>query len=150
MKMDEFEQRLQRQPLRQVPVEWRGEILAAAAASQGKAAAVDRALASAPASQSWLSTLNARLSTLLWPHPVAWAGLAAIWILIFAASLSIRDRSPGVAEQAMPPSPEMMAELKEQRRLLAELMGPRDAVGADRSKHLGPGPRTQRVDFGAA
>ena len=28
--MDNFEQKLQRQPLRQVPAEWRGEILAAA------------------------------------------------------------------------------------------------------------------------
>ena len=135
-KLDPFEERLRRQPLKAVPAEWRAEILAAAA---------DRP--SPVARPTLLSTLNAQLSTLLWPHPAAWAGLAAVWIFICAMNFSIHDRSPVVAEEAAPPSREMMAEIKEQRRLLAELIGPRETFEADRVKSLRPGPRTERVDF---
>ena len=92
---------------------------------------------------SWLSTLNSQLSTILWPHPNAWAGLAAVWILILAVDFSTRDQSPVVAEKSAPPSSEVIVELKQQQRLLAELMGPRDSSDADRSKTLGPRPRSE-------
>jgi hypothetical protein len=137
MKPDEFEQKLQRQPLRQVPTEWRNEILAAAAVQ----------LLGAPKRSEGGSTLNAQLSTFLWPHPTAWVGLAAIWILILAVNFSMRDPTPVVAEKAAPPSPEVFVELKQQRRLLAELIGPRDAPEADRSKSFVPQPRSERAEI---
>jgi len=138
MNLDEFEQNLQCQPLRQVPSEWRGEILAAA-----KSAAAARH-ASRVTHPSFLSTLNDQLSTVLWPHPTAWAGLAMAWILILAVNFSLRDTAPTVSTKSTPPSPEVMVELKQQRRLLAELIGSRDAGEADRSKPLVPQPRTER------
>ena len=152
MKPDDFEQKLQRQPLRQVPAGWREEILAAADVNRRQATSceVGRGFTSAATRRSLLSTLNAQLSTFLWPHPKAWAGLAAIWMLILAADFSAGDRAPAVAEKAAPPSPEAMAELKQQRRLLAELIGPRDVPEADRPKPLVPQPRTERVAFVAA
>jgi hypothetical protein len=137
MKPDEFEKRLQRQMLRPVPAGWRNEILAAAAVQ----------LLGAPKRNEGGSTLNALLSTLLWPHPKAWAGLAAAWMVILAVNFSIRDQAPVVAEKAAPPAPEIMVELKQQRRLLAELIGPRDAPVADRSKPLVPQPHTRRGEF---
>jgi len=134
MKMDDFEQRLQRQPLRQIPVEWRGEILSAA---KHASRPVPRA--------SFLSTFNFQLSTLLWPHPKAWAGLAAVWILIFAVNFSIRDKAPVMAEKAAPPSPEVIAELRQQQRMLAELIGSSQAREADLPRFL-PQPRSERVE----
>ena len=135
MKMDDFEQRLQRQPLRQIPAEWRWEILSAAKC------------ASRPAPRgSFLSTISYQLSTLLWPHPKAWAGLAAVWILIFAVNFSIRDKAPVMAEKAAPPSPEVIAELRQQQRMLAELIGSSQAREADLPRFL-PQPRSERVEI---
>ena len=135
--MDDFEQKLQCQPLRQVPGEWREEILAAAEVQ----------LPGAPKRSEGGSTFIAQLSTILWPHPAAWAGLAAVWILILAVDFSMRDKSPVMAEKTATPSPEVIVELRRQQRLLAELIGPRDTRDADRSKPLVPQPRSERVEF---
>lgn len=144
MKPDELEQKLSHQPLRQVPPEWREEILTAAG----------NPLVPCPSSpatrHSWLSTINSQLAAFLWPHPKAWAGLAAVWVLIFAVNLSMRDPSPRLAEKSSPPSPEMLAELRQQQRLFAELVGSRDEQDADRSKLYVPKPRTWREEFLAA
>jgi hypothetical protein len=134
--MDEFEQRLSRRPLRQVPAGWRAEILAAAEAAAP--VGVPRA--------SFLATLNAKLSTLLWPCPQAWAGLTAIWIFIFALNFSMRDQNPAVAEKSPPPSPQMLAELKQQRRMLVELIGSDQTTDAEPPKFM-PLPRSQRMEF---
>ncbi|MDE3068310.1 MAG: hypothetical protein KGJ60_12255 [Verrucomicrobiota bacterium] len=139
--MDHFEQRLSRQPLRRVPAEWRGEILTTA-----QEGAVSHPPAPA-ARDSIFSTFATGLSALLWPCPQAWAGLAAVWILILAVDFSTRDRTPALAEKAAPPSPEVVAQLRQQQRLLAELIGPRDTGDADRSKSLAPGPRSECVEF---
>jgi hypothetical protein len=131
MKPDDFEQKLQRQPLRQIPGGWRGEILSAAKS------------ASRPVPRdSFLSTLNHQLSTLLWPHPKAWAGLAAVWVLIFALDFSMRDKSPVVAEKSAPPSPEVIVELKQQQRMLAELIGARETHDAE-PRQFFPRPRSE-------
>jgi hypothetical protein len=139
MKMDKFEERLSRQPLRPVPAEWRGAILATAG-RESRDEGRERV-------QFWRSAIASRLSTILWPCPQAWAGLAAIWILIFAVDFSIRDKTPVLAEKSAPPSPEVMAQLRQQQRLLAELMGPRDTADADRSKSSAPRPRSECVEF---
>jgi hypothetical protein len=137
MKPDDFEQKLQRQPLRQIPGEWREEILVAAEVQ----------LLGAPKRSEGGSTLVSRLSSLLWPHPAAWAGLAAVWILILAVDFSVRDKSPVMAEKSVPPSPEVVVELKQQQRMLAELIGPRDEHDADRSKSFVPQPRSERTEI---
>jgi hypothetical protein len=138
--MNEFEQKLQRQPLRKIPGEWRAEILTAATRQSSRVAL--RA--------SFLSTLDAQLSTLLWPHPKAWAGLAAVWILIFAVNFSMRDKTPIVAEKSAPTSREMVAELRQQNLLFAELIGPAEARVADRQKLFLPRPRSESAEILAA
>jgi hypothetical protein len=144
MKMnDDFEQKLSRQPLRQVPTEWREEILTVAN-EVGTARRAVRGRLGEASLPNWLSTLNSQLSTLLWPHPKAWAGLAAVWILIFAVDFSVQDKSPVMAGKSVPPSPEVIVELKQQQRLLAELMGPRDKSDADGSKSFVPQPRSEQ------
>jgi hypothetical protein len=146
MKLDNFEQKLQRQPLRQVPAEWRGEILVAADVNRRDRPVREFTFAATPFGR-FLSTLNAQLSTLLWPHPRAWAGLAAVWVLILAVNFSMRDPSLVRAEKSLPPSPEVIVELRQQQRLLAELIGPRDTSDADRPKPLVPPPRSERAEM---
>jgi hypothetical protein len=135
---DDFEKRLQRQPLRQIPAEWRAEILQAA-----NSTAPSRHSTLDTRHTGWLSTLNSQLSTILWPHPKAWAGLAAVWIGIFALQFASRDTTQMVARNSVPPSPELIATLKSQEKLLAELLNDNSEVRiADRQKIFSPRPRS--------
>ena len=142
--LEQFEQRLSRQPLKSIPAGWRAEILTAACA-------VPVARHVPPVTRrSLLSTINHQLSTLLWPHPQAWAGLAAVWIFIIALNFSMRDPAPRLTEKSALPSPEVIVELRQQQLLLAELMGPREARDADRPRIFTPRPRGERVETFAA
>jgi hypothetical protein len=138
---EQFEQRLSHQPLRQVPPAWRAEILAAAHGAQ------PACHSSTVTRHSLLSTISYQLSTLLWPHPKAWAGLAAVWVLIIAVNFSLRDPSPRTAEKIAPPSPEMIVELRKQQLMLAELIGPRETHDADRPRIFVPRPRGGRAEL---
>ena len=84
--MDEFEQKLQRQPLRRIPADWREEILA----REGRRAAV---LEIGPADTAALNPRHSALNP-----PVASSQglgrLAAVWVLILAVNFSARDTSP--------------------------------------------------------
>ena len=136
--MNEFEQKLKRQPLRKIPGGWRTEILAAVD-SQARRGEVRKI--------SFLSTINHQLSNLFWPHPKAWAALAVIWIFIFAVNFSMRDNSPRIGEKSAPLSPEVIVELKKEQLLYAELIGPRETPDADRQKIFSPKPRSERVEI---
>ena len=138
IKLKTFEQKLSRQPLKKIPGAWRGQILAACRESKVEGRAQE---------QFWPSTFVSRLSTIFWPNQQAWAGLAAVWIFIFALNFSIRDKSPVVAEKVAPPSLEMVVELKQQQRLFAELIGANDLRDADRQKLFVPRPRSERVEI---
>jgi hypothetical protein len=139
--MENFEQRLQRQSLRKIPGEWRGEIL-----WEGRRAAVPNNQWDADAAS--LPKLNWRTAfiKIFWPNPQAWAGLAAVWIFIFVVNFSMRDKSPQVAEKVSPPSPEVVAELRQQRLLFAQLIGASDAREAEPPKFF-PRPRTERAEI---
>jgi hypothetical protein len=137
---EQFERRLSRQPLKRIPGEWRAEIL-----REGRRAAVPNI---GDADTASLPTLNWRiaLANVFWPHPKAWAGLAAVWILILAVDFSMRDTMPVRAEKAAPPSPEVVAELMQQQRMLAELIGANQACEAEMPRFL-PQPRSERVEI---
>ena len=131
---DQFEKRLQSLPQRQLPPDWRTEILAAA-----------RFAVPANSHQSLISTLNSKLSTLFWPQPVAWAGLAAIWLLVLGLNLASTDGSSSdMAKQAAPPPAQIRELLKQQEQMLAELVGP--APEPDRRKPAAPRPHSRRRD----
>jgi hypothetical protein len=138
MNTENFEERLRHQPMRQIPSEWREEILSAA-----KLAAATRHPANVTR-LSWLSNLNRQLVALLWPNPQAWAGLAAVWILIFALDFSIHDTSPVSVKKSSPPSPEVIVELRQQQLLLVELIGSRETHVTGPSKTFDHQPRSER------
>ena len=138
MKSDDLEEKLQCQSLRKIPGNWRAEIVAAATGRKSEIESRE---------QTGFSTSVARLATIFWPHPKAWAALAAIWIFIFALNFSMRDSAPRIVEKSAPPSPEMVMELKKERLLFAELMGSRETPDADRQKIFSPKPRSERVEI---
>ena len=141
MSANDFEERLQRQPLRQIPGEWREQILSAARQASSSQPATHTTHHAVP---SLLSTIHHQLSTLLWPHPTAWAGLAAVWLVIAGLNLTTREASPRFARHASPLSPQVFMAFQEQERVLAELIGPRETPVAERPKPAVPRPRSER------
>ena len=77
--MNEFEQRLHDQRPRQIPASWRNEILAKARAAEPEPSSIRHPASGIQYLASFISRLS---SALLWPHPKAWAGLAAVWLVI--------------------------------------------------------------------
>jgi len=77
------------------------------------------------------------------PRPRAWAAVVAMWVVIFGLKLSTAEASHTVA-QRFSVSPEVMAQVRQQKLLFAELVGvvkPRVAVP---SKSAAPQPRSDR------
>lgn len=128
---DSFEKRLQGVEQRPIPPAWRREIL-----STAREAARVRAPALAPG--SWLQT---RLRELLWPHPVAWAGLAAVWLFVLISNFAVEAPRPEFIARSRTPSPQERQLLLEQQQLLAELVGPNAAPVPERQKPGVPQPR---------
>jgi len=89
---DQFEQRLQRQPLRQVPSAWREEILAATKPN--------RRLAPAEAVSEDGAALVAGWRLLFARLPLAWASLAALWIVLVGVNLTLPSPVLGAAVQS--------------------------------------------------
>ena len=81
---------------------------------------------------------------MIWPCRRIWAGLAAVWVVILAVNLSMRDNSQTKAMKSSPPSPEMIMAFQQQERLLAELIGPNETRNAEPPKLSLPQPRSQR------
>jgi hypothetical protein len=135
--MEPFERRLSRQPPREVPTRWRAEILSATHAADSRPSALD----SRP---SLLSTLIHQLPTVFRPHPRAWAGLAAVWLVILALQLTSRDPAEVMARKTPPPSPEMLVALRQQKLLLAELVERPEPRTAARPKSVPSRPRSDR------
>ena len=139
MNSNNFEQRLQRQPARKIPADWRKEILSGATnATSRHSSPVTR--------HSFLSTLTFKLQTLFWPHPRAWAGLAAVWILIFIANFSTHDDSSRIAQKSSPMTPEMRMVLQQQKMMLAKLIEPNEPFVAEPPKSFPSRPRSERRD----
>ena len=79
-----------------------------------------------------------------WPWRRVWAGLAAVWLVILAGNVSLREPSPVIVSKSAAPSEEAVNSFRDQQKILAELLpgnsAPRDA-GPQR--FISPKPRTQ-------
>ncbi|MCX6911179.1 MAG: hypothetical protein NTY01_24495 [Verrucomicrobia bacterium] len=119
MNSDDFEKKLERQPMRVVPAAWRAQILREAR------------LAATPEPAPWWREL-------LWPRPLAWASLAAAWVIIAILHTATPGATTLSAQQT--PSPrEAMQRFAEQRRELAALLDlSAETTASQKSKPSGP------------
>jgi len=80
---------------------------------------------------------------LIWPSRRAWAGMAAVWLVVLAANLDMKASSPRAPVARAAPSRELVRAAEEQRRLLAELLPPGKPAAIQVSRP-GAGPRSER------
>ena len=76
----------------------------------------------------------------------AWAGLAAVWLVILGLNFAARETAaPALAapRAEAPRSPETLQALREQKRLFAELVGPLQERDASLPRFV-PRPRSER------
>lgn len=87
--LEQFEDYLRQQPLQGTPPGWRHRILTKAASSANARTGTGRSRMWSDLCVEWM-----------WPKPIAWAALAAVWVAIF------------VLNQLAAPSPDELAEAK--------------------------------------
>ena len=111
-----------------------------------------RAAAALPA-RSQLSTFNPQPAS-LWerlfgPNPLAWAGLAAVWVLLLAVNRSGSEAATSSASRASQPSEAAVAEIvRENRRQMAELLNLDEPQAAPTPRsELHPKRSQRREDF---
>jgi hypothetical protein len=110
---DHFEQRLRRQPLRQVPSAWRDEILVSASVNRRNPPVRELKFAAA----LW--------HELIWPCRRIWVGLAPVWLALLVFNVTHSDRGQIVTAKSTMPPGELRLALQEQQRILAEIIGPK-------------------------
>ena len=138
MNTDAFEEHLRKQTLRALPAAWRNQVLSAAEAARATVAE-----AHGSPLRAFLSILNRQLATLLWPSPGAWAGVAAVWLVILTLNLAARDNSNTSTKAAAVSSPQVMLAIREQNRILSELIGPAEPAVQKPAKPPVSRPRSQ-------
>ena len=104
--------------------------------------------AEAESRRRWMPQFSRRMSwwrESLWPSPQAWAGLAAIWVLLAGVSFAMREpASLAATHQSPPPSPELRQILQQQKLMLAELGGMPERFNREQPETPAPKPRSQR------
>jgi hypothetical protein len=130
MKTDDFEKQLQKQPMRQVPGHWKGQILQAAKAVERRGPKVEGQI-----ERSWIYQL-------LWPCPQAWGALAAVWVVVLF--LNATSTEPRIQTATIPSEPrEVRMALKQQLQFRAELMSVNDLPVAEPPKLSAPQSRIE-------
>ncbi len=114
---------------------------------------LDALRAAALPARSQLSTLNSQPAS-LWerlfgPNPLAWAGLAAVWVLLLAVNRSGSEAATSSASRASQPSEAAVAEIvRENRRQMAELLNLDEPQAAPTPRsELHPKRSQRREDF---
>ena len=136
MNPEDFESQLRQQSFRTLPAEWRQEILAAATKSVRPAA-----LPPVPRRSAF-----GGLAALFWPHPGAWAGLAATWVAIAALNhAAAGPEAVTVAKNGPSTSPALILVLREQQQELLRLVMPQESEAVEPPSGFIPRPRGSRV-----
>jgi hypothetical protein len=79
---------------------------------------------------------------LIWPCRRIWLGMAAAWVVILTLNIASGEATPMATNLASRPTPEVLALLQEQRRMMVQLLEPLPSMEASRPKV--PGPRSEQ------
>ena len=148
----DFEKQLQGQPLRELPRDWRAEILAAAAgcAVSGRAALPRRPELGRSRSfalpEDEISRLTGGEGVSTWPTVRAWAGLAAMWVVIILLHLTAPDE-PRLARSSPPMTLQSFAMLREQTLIMVQLLGQTEQPDAEQPRIALPAPPKPRSEI---
>lgn len=139
MNMDDFEKKLQRQPLRHIPGDWRDAILRTA-----------QERTSCPAAKHSNSVLTRAVQTtwreLIQPCRYAWSGMAALWFIFWLINAHTEDTETSRQMATSTGSGfKRIQVFEEQRRVLVELTGPNDLSPAEPSRPAHAKPRSERM-----
>ena len=114
---------------------------------------LDALRAAALPARSQLSTFNPQPAS-LWkrlfgPNPLAWAGLAAVWLVLLAVNRNGSEPATSTASHANQPSEAAVAEIvRENRRQMAELLNLDEPQAAPTPRsELHPKRSQRREDF---
>jgi hypothetical protein len=130
MNLEDFDKRLQQQPIRPVPEHWRNQILQRARQIDSRQPKAENSPA-----KSWLHQL-------LWPCPQAWGALAAVWVVVLF--LNSNSHSPNASVVKVPTeSREVMMAVKHQLIYRTELMTANDVPVAEPPKFSAPQSRNE-------
>jgi hypothetical protein len=117
MNFDEFETKMRNVPPGAIPAAWRKEILSVGDSCnsfpQGTVQSGTRITRPSKVGGPWWQHW-------LWPHPAAWASLAAVWIVIVGLHLATISE-PASTSALVRPAPEMLQAFHDRTRLMAEL-----------------------------
>lgn len=75
---------------------------------------------------------------MIWPWRRVWAGIAVTWVVIVALDVTSREPRDVVSVAQGQPDAEVRTVLREQRQILAELLGPTSFTPMDRPRSSGP------------
>ena len=131
--MDEFEQRLSNQTLRSLPEGWRNQIL-----RDAEAARIHEA------QRPWRRGLGEFLRELLWPSPLAWAGLAAAWFVILLLNQATTQQARQSMAKVPLLEPRMVAVLWKQQQQIQNLLDP-DSASNEPAKSPKPAPNRSQT-----
>jgi hypothetical protein len=93
---------------------------------------------------SWVWIARIVWHELIRPSRRTWTGLAAVWLLIFGLNLAAPHEPQTLVHAPAPPAPEVLAALREQSRMLTELLNSGIAPEANASEPTAPERRSDR------
>jgi hypothetical protein len=138
MNTDDFETKLQRQPLRQIPGDWREAILRTAHERASSAAQRPHPLLIRAALVTWRELIQ--------PCRFAWSGMAVLWLIFWMVNAYVQPAdTPTQMAKSTRPSTERIRFLEEQRRVLVELTGSVDLSPTEPSRRAYPKPHSERI-----
>ena len=130
----DFEKQLQRQPWRELPRDWRAEILGAAS--------VPRPSGLGPVHHSFGDGGSPGQGISTWPSLRAWAGLAAVWLVIFLLHVAAPDE-PRLGRNTPAMTLQSFARLHEQTLMMAQFPGQTDVAEPPVALPALPKPRSE-------
>ncbi len=137
-KLDPFESRLTRQVLRRPPADLKSDVLAASARAQ--TSLVDAPQGSRP------DGFFAQVAAILWPSPIAWGTLAAVWLALIAFKAASPGAQPLAARSSRPNFAIQIYAFREQNLLVRELLGPAETTRPPERRRQEPMPAAPRSE----